>query len=212
MKKVIFFTLFYKPFYRTGVSYIGFKLFDMKTLHRIIITAAAISACAVTAVAQPKTGQKQEMTPEQHVAIRAEHIAGELALDDATRTQFIDTYCNYFKEMHAIFQSYKPEGKPQEGQEPGQTVKQKTDKEIDQAIRNRLECSQKMLDLKVKYYEEYSKFLNPRQIQKVYDMQRPHFNRDFRRPDRRPAPCGGPYCDGPHPCNGPERPCCNRAR
>ena len=44
-KKVIFFTLFYKPFYRTGVLYIGFKLFDMKTLHRIIITAAAISAC-----------------------------------------------------------------------------------------------------------------------------------------------------------------------
>lgn len=160
------------------------------------MTAAVISVCSVTSFAQPE--QKQKMTPEQFTQARAERIADELALDEKTRGKFVDTYCNYFKEMQEIC--------PWQDRSRGDKTQEKvssrlSDKELDQAMRDRLDRSRKMLDLKVKYYEEYSKFLNPRQIQKMYDMQRHMMERHFHHGphhDACPVPGRRPHHDAGH--------------
>ena len=46
-----------------------------------------------------------------------------------------------------------------------------TDAEAEKEIKARMERSQKILDLREKYYKEYSKFLTPKQIQRVYDLE-----------------------------------------
>ena len=44
-------------------------------------------------------------------------------------------------------------------------------------IKERFERSQQILDLREKYYEEYSKFLTQQQIQRVYELERQAMNR-----------------------------------
>lgn len=163
------------------------------------MTAAVMSACAVSSFAQDAPKGK-EMNPEQFTQERAERIADELALDDRARTKFIDTYCSYFKEMKEICPW-------QDRRDPEKCTARLSDKELDQAMRERLDRSRKMLDLKEKYYEEYSKFLNPRQIQKLYEMQRHMMGRHFHNGphhDGCPVPGRRPYHDaGHHMGHGP---------
>ena len=47
-----------------------------------------------------------------------------------------------------------------------------TDAEAEQAIKQRMERSQKILDLREKYYKRYSQFLTPKQIERVYELER----------------------------------------
>jgi Spy/CpxP family protein refolding chaperone len=163
----------------------------MKTLSKIIMAGTAISAVlSFNASAQTGPAPEQKMNPEQFIEAKAGRIADELALDDSTREKFIDTYCGYFREMHAVCPG--PEGRfcPLEKRGPESTADRLTDKEIDKAMRERFDRQQKLLDLRVKYYEEYSKFLNPRQIQKVYDLQMKMAGRHFQH--------------GPHHDRGPQ--------
>ena len=96
---------------------------------------------------------------------QAEQIASALAFDKNTSKQFIDTYCRYLKETW--------EARSEKGTRKGPA---RTDEEIEQAIQARFERSQKLLDLRKKYYEEYRKFLTPTQIQRVYDQERKIMN------------------------------------
>ena len=52
-----------------------------------------------------------------------------------------------------------------------------TDAEAEQAIKSRMERSQKILDLREKYYKEYNKFLSPKQIQRVYELEKQSMKR-----------------------------------
>ena len=52
-----------------------------------------------------------------------------------------------------------------------------TDAETDQVIKARMERGRQILDLREKYYKEYSKFLTPRQIQRVYELEKKSMKR-----------------------------------
>jgi hypothetical protein len=59
-----------------------------------------------------------------------------------------------------------------------------TDEQVDKMMRNRFKQSRKMLDIREKYYDEFRKFLSPKQVQKVFDkgMMNPGmFNREMNR-------------------------------
>ena len=47
-----------------------------------------------------------------------------------------------------------------------------TDAEVEQVIKARFAQSRKMLDIREKYYNEFRKFLSPKQIQKMYNMEK----------------------------------------
>ena len=157
------------------VSYIAvFKFIIMNILSKIILSTAVISAGSFSSFAQPgPEGTKK--SPEEFISEHAGHIADELALDDSTREKFIGTFCRFHEEMHRLLNVPDKNNRP--GDVRAQEKSSLSDKEIDRKIRDRFERRQKILDLQVRYYDKYRKFLNPRQVQKVYEMQ--HMHRDF---------------------------------
>lgn len=110
--------------------------------------------------------ERQRMTREQLAETQARHICNELALDDETSAKFTTEYCNYMKELWAIGPRA---GKRQQGE--------MTDAQAEAKTKQDFERSQKILDLRAKYYKRYSTFLTQRQIQRVYEIEKQMRNR-----------------------------------
>lgn len=132
----------------------------MKNLLKINLMAVLLLAFCAMGTAQDL---HQRMSREQLAEKQAKHIAQELAFDEATTQQFVGTFCAYQQEMWALGPKHKAEPT--------------NDEEAEQAIKERFERSQQILDLRQKYYKEYSKFLTQSQIQQVYKMERQVMNR-----------------------------------
>ena len=132
----------------------------MKNLLKINLMAILVLVFCTMGTAQDK---QQRMSREQLAEKQAKHIAHELALDETTTRQFVETYCAYQQEMWALG--------------PRHNAKAENEEEAEQAIKERFERSQQLLDLREKYYEEYSKFLTQKQIQRVYELERQAMNR-----------------------------------
>lgn len=118
----------------------------MKQLFRIILIAIMIVASGATAVAQNNSGQR--LSREELATKQAQYIAHELALDESTTNKYVETYCQYQREVWAL------------GPRKVLTTEQ------------RLERSQKILDLRKKYYHIYSGFLSEQQIDKAYKLEK----------------------------------------
>lgn len=108
---------------------------------------------------------KTPYTPEQRMEIQTQQIAKSLMLDDATTRKFVPVYQNYLKDLHAV-----AAGRPVKVGKEG--CKNMTDEEIMKMIEYRFDMSQKILDLRKKYFGEFKKLLTPRQIMKVYGAER----------------------------------------
>ena len=132
----------------------------MKNLLKINLMVVLMLVFCTMATAQDP---HQRMSREQLAEKQAKHIAHELAFDETTTQQFIETYCAYQQEVWALGPRQKPEPT--------------NDEEAEQAIKERFERSQQILDLREKYYDEYSKFLTQQQIQRVYELERQAMNR-----------------------------------
>ncbi|MBQ9163613.1 MAG: hypothetical protein IJ163_02435 [Bacteroidaceae bacterium] len=140
-----------------------------------IFMALALSAMFMTANAQEQQGfqnqqrQKPTITPEQRAERSAARIAGQLMLNDADAEKFKGVYKNYQLELSEANQKFKKEPKKMEQGEKPQR-KQRTEQEIEQDIKNRFARQRAVLDVEEKYYDEFRSVLNPRQIEKVYQM------------------------------------------
>lgn len=131
----------------------------MKRTFRVFLLTITMVLCGGMALAQNATN-KQRLTREQLAEAQAEKIAQQLAFDEQTSERFITTYCNCQKEIWALGpRTRKPKGKM-------------TDAETEQALKEKFATSQKILDIREKYYEEYSKFLTQLQIQRVYELEK----------------------------------------
>lgn len=144
----------------------------MKRIIRMLFLAVVMAALCGTANAQKS--EKQRMSREQLAEAQARHIARQLAFDDKTTAKFVDTYTRCQKEIWTL----APRNKDRRGTA-------KTDAETEKAMKERFERSQKLLDIRKKYYEEYSKFLTPKQIQRVYAIEKNMMNRLGKRAGRR---------------------------
>lgn len=132
----------------------------MKNLLKINLLAVLVLFLCTMATAQDK---QLRMSREQLAEKQAKHIAHELAFDETTTQKFVETYCAYQQEVWALGPKHK--------------AKAENEEEAEQAIKERFERSQQLLDLREKYYEEYSKFLTQKQIQRVYELERQAMNR-----------------------------------
>jgi len=126
----------------------------MKSLMKINMVALMVFAFCTIGMAQ---NEKQRMSREQLAEKQAKHIAQELSFDEATTQRFIETYCACQQEVWALG--------------PRQKAEPATDEEAEQAIKERFERSRAVLDLREKYYEEYSKYLTQKQIFRVYELE-----------------------------------------
>lgn len=138
----------------------------MKNMIKILVLAVAMITFNVSTYAQKS--ERQRMTREQLAEAQAHFIADEMAMDDTTAKQFVETFCQFQKDIWAL-------GRPK------RDASHLSDKEAEQAMNERFTHSQKILDLRKRYYLKYSKFLTPKQIERVYELERKMMNRLFHR-------------------------------
>lgn len=151
----------------------------MKRIIRTLVVAIMMIATCATAFAQQNTPQrpnkKQRISREQLAEIQAKHIASELAFGDAVTKRFVKTYCDCQKEIWAL-------GPRQRPNKQGSTEEQNEER-----IKQRFDMSEKILDIRKKYYKAYSKFLTQAQIEKVYEQERKMMNRLAKRRHAKPT-------------------------
>jgi len=135
----------------------------MKTIVKFVLVAVMAIATTGQAFAQPQD-KKQRMSREQLAEMQARHIADEMAFDDVTTEKFINTYTSCQKEVWALHPQRPHKDK---GNKPEAMTEEQTEK----AIKDRFEHSQKLLDIRQKYYAKYSKFLTQKQIERVYQLE-----------------------------------------
>ena len=122
---------------------------------------------------QAQNNEKQRPDREQLAQNQAQRIATTLGLDATKSQQFIQTYCQFQQELWAI-------GPRMPKQNKGNQT-QMSEAQTEDAIKTRFERSQKILNLREKYYTEYSKFLTQNQIERVYQMENQFMQRMAKR-------------------------------
>lgn len=130
----------------------------MKITRTIILTLMLI----FTTIGSQAQDARQRMSREQMAETQAKHIAADLNLTGKTYDRFVETYENYKKEL---WQTAPKRSK-------NKCRKSETEEQAAENTRQRFERSQKMLDIRNKYYQEFSKFLTQKQIEQMYEKER----------------------------------------
>ena len=141
----------------------------MKQRFLLIMMAFLMIAAQSEVCAQGrKNGQKERLTAEQRIDKQADFIAHSLMLNEDTEEKFCVLYTNYLKDLReCAFMDFRSEF----GMDKVDKEKM-TDEQIDKIIRLRFAKCQKILDVRERYYGEFKKILNPRQIMKMYSIER----------------------------------------
>lgn len=132
----------------------------MKNIARIALCAIMMAVCTTAVQAQNSQSNEQRMSREQLAEKQGKYIAHELAFDEQTTQKFLATWLDYQKEVWALGPRLKKHNKDSQ-----------TDAEAELVIKQRMERSQKILDLREKYYKKYSAFLSQKQIERVYELE-----------------------------------------
>lgn len=146
----------------------------MNKMISMMVIAIAMLLSSTNVFAQ--SNNQQRLSREELAEKQARHIAHELALDDATTLKYVTTYCAYQKEVWALGPRVKRH-----------QADNATEAEAEQANKARMEQSQKILDLREKYYKEYSKFLTQKQIERAYKLEQQTMRRLARHHHRQSA-------------------------
>ncbi len=137
----------------------------MKT--RLFFLAAAF-VTVITANAQKNDNARQmreRPSAEQMTELRAKKMSETLLLDDKTSEKFIPLYKQYFTELQAV----RPERRmKRDGNNPKEAKQEMTEEQIAERIKESFANERKALDIKEKYYKDFSKILNQKQIEKMY--------------------------------------------
>lgn len=133
----------------------------MKRLFKILLLAAVVASSAMTASAGRRDRVEGKKMDREELATRqAKRIASELALSDADDARFVDLYVKCRREVWA-----------QKGDNRKTKYSELTDAQTDSLLRARMDRSQKLLDIRKKYYKEYRKFLSAKQVARIYKLE-----------------------------------------
>lgn len=148
----------------------------MTRIIRTLLIVIMMVASNVVAIAQ-QPNRQQQVSREQLAEIEAKHIAYELAFSDAVSGKFVATYCNYKKDIWALGSRLRPNRRGGASEQDNE-----------ERIKQRFAMSEKILNIRQKYYKEYSKFLTQTQIEKVYEQERMLMKRHAKRGKKMATP------------------------
>lgn len=132
----------------------------------MIMAALMMLGGSITVNAQNMQNGKERkhLTEEQVIQLRTDKMVQTLMLDDATSAKFIPLYSQYLKEKMAC--------RGMKSKHMGKDIDTKTDAEVDQMIQDNFAQSRKILDIREKYYAKFHKILTPKQIMKIYQVEK----------------------------------------
>ena len=136
----------------------------------MLVVAFVMGTQVINAQANKPKGKREHKRPtmEQIIQMQSQRIVDELGLDDKTAVKFTDVYKKYMKEMNDLRLKNMPKKSDMKKDEVNKP-RNFTDAEVDKMMRDRFAQARKMLDIREKYYDEFRKFLSPKQVQKVFD-------------------------------------------
>ena len=191
----------------------------MKNKFIYVILAALLMGSQWTLSAQNRENRerKQRPTPEQMIQFQTNQMIKTLMLDDATAAKFTPVYEKYLKDQNecrmmghkfkARKEADKPTNKAAEATAPKEVQKPAmTDAEIAQMLKNQFAQSRKMLDIREKYYNEFSKILSQKQIMRLYQQEKSNANKFKKEFDRRKGQKGQNGQRGNHQGQRPHAP------
>ncbi len=138
---------------------------------RIAVVAIIMIASCATAFAQGDDAPR--LSREELAEVQAKHIANELGFCDTATERFVKVFCDYQREIWALGPRQRP------------NTRVLSEQENEERIKQRFARSEKILNIRQKYYKEYSKFLTQTQIENVYEQERMIMDRLAK---RRPGP------------------------
>lgn len=124
---------------------------------KLLITCTLLLAAILPAASSTSGNDSRE----EYVRSRALHFADKLGLDDSTTEKFLKLFVDNQREKWTL----------QSEQNTRKKQSYKTDSQIDSAINAQFANSQKILDMRKKYYKEYRKLLTAKQVQMLYDEE-----------------------------------------
>lgn len=156
-----------------------------------VVLATLLIGSQLSLSAQNKANQekKQRPTPEQMMQMQTILMIKSLMLDDATAAKFTPIYQKYVKELRECrMMNIKPRVKKDETQATEATKTPRsamTDADIAKMLKDQFAQSRKMLDIREKYYNEFSKILSQQQILKIYQQEKSNASKFKKEFDRR---------------------------
>lgn len=164
----------------------------MKTKFIYVILAVLLMGSQMTLSAQNTDNKekKQRPTQQQMMQMQVDQMVKTLMLDDATAAKFTPVYEKYLKDLRECrMMNHKPRTEKAKTQSTDANAKKErpsmTDDEIATMLRNQFTQSRKMLDVREKYYNEFSKILSQKQILKIYQQEKMNANKFRKEFDRR---------------------------
>lgn len=124
----------------------------------LLILAFSLSVSAH----EPNDPPKGKPDFRQIVEKRYEVIVHELNLDDRKAKAVKPIYMEYCKKCGELF---KPKG-------PRKPIEQCSDTEAEAMIKDNFKKSREILTLRETYYNQLRKYLSPKQLIKIYDIER----------------------------------------
>ena len=152
----------------------------MKTKNFIYVLMATLLIGSQTIFAQNEDnkGNKQRAMSERMIQRQTNQMVKVLMLDDAATAKFTPVYENYLKELRECRMMNRMNRMKNNNAEAKQTPKPvPTDAEIEKQIKDQFAQSRKILDVREKYFNEFRKFLSPKQIMKIYQTEKSNANK-----------------------------------
>lgn len=126
-------------------------------MNKLFITGVFMLAALMSAAAaEPASDSRTELAQKE-----GRLFADKLGLDDSTAEKFIKIYVENQQEKWAL--------QPRKQRHKNRV--NRTDAQIDSAINAQFDNSQKLLDMRKKYYKQYRKLLTAKQVQMLYDQE-----------------------------------------
>ena len=168
----------------------------MKFIYVLLGALLLGSQMSLSAQNNDNREKKQRPTQEQMVQMQTNQMVKTLMLDDATAAKFTPVYEKYLNELRECrMMNIKPRVKKDATQATEATKTPRsamTDADIAKMLKDQFAQSRKMLDIREKYYNEFSKILSQKQILKIYQQEKSNankFKKEFdRRKGQKPAP------------------------
>lgn len=127
---------------------------------RLWFTALLLMLLTLPGLAQKPDAQRQKRR-QQMAETQARHIARQVPLNDKKTARFIPVYCRKQQEIWALAPQRRRQG--QQGN---------SNDEAQADIEARFSRSEKVLAIRKKYYKEYRRFLTPKEIERVYELEK----------------------------------------
>lgn len=143
-------------------------------MKKMWLVAVATLMMALPVVAQQKTLTPEEKAQRQAVKMenRCLQLAAALTLDDAKTIKFVDAYTRYNNDMHAVRKQFKMHQPKKADIKAGEAREELTDAQVEENILARFAMSRAILEVRETYYKEFRSFMNPKQIQKLYQFEK----------------------------------------